>query len=51
VADHMSLNHKHYIEQTGWDEEYFLNAAASIGENTVAAIREVLKQKTFIEQT
>jgi hypothetical protein len=39
------------MEQRGWDEEYFLKASTAIGENTVAAIRVILKQKTFIEQT
>jgi transposase len=51
IADHMPSNHRHYLEQRGWDEEYFLKRSAVIGENTVASIGEVLKQKTFIEQT
>lgn len=51
LAEHMPANHKHYTEQRGWDEEYFLKASNTIGENTVAAIRVILKQKTFIEQT
>jgi len=51
IAEHMPSNHQHYMEQRGWDEEYFLKKSSSIGENTVLAIREVLKQKIFIEQT
>jgi transposase len=51
LAEHMPPNHRHYMEQRGWDEEYFLKASTAIGENTVAAIRVILKQKTFIEQT
>jgi transposase len=51
MADHMPDNHQHYTKQKGWNEEFFLGLSASIGENTVAAIREVLKQKTFKEQT
>ncbi len=51
LAEHMPANHKHYTELRGWDEEYFLKTSTSIGENTVAAIREVLKQKIFKEQT
>ena len=47
----MPANHKHYTELRGWDEEYFLKRSTTIGENTVAAIREVLKQKVFKEQT
>ena len=50
LAEHMPANHKHYTEQRGWDEEYFLKRSTSIGENTVTAIREVLKQKIFKEQ-
>ncbi len=51
LDEHMPANHKHYTEQRGWDEEYFLKKSTTIGENTVAAIREVLKQKIFKEQT
>jgi transposase len=51
LAEHMPPNHKHYLAQQGWDEEYFLKASTVIGENTVAAIRIILKQKIFIEQT
>jgi hypothetical protein len=51
LAEHMPANHKHYTELRGWDEEYFLKRSTAIGENTVAAIREVLKQKVFKEQT
>ena len=51
ITEHMPSNHRHYLEQKGWDEDYFIKRTSSIGENTVAAIRAVLKQKTFIEQT
>jgi transposase len=51
LAEHMPPNHRHYLEQRGWDEEYFLKASTAIGENTVAAIRVILKQQSFIEQT
>lgn len=51
LAEHMPANHKHYTEQQGWDEDYFIKEASRIGDNTVAAISEVLKQKIFIEQT
>lgn len=51
TAEHMPANHQHYMEQRGWDEEYFLKKSVSIGINTEAAIHEVLKQKIFKEQT
>jgi transposase len=51
TAEHMPANHQHYMEQRGWDEEYFLKKSSLIGINTEAAIREVLKQKIFIQQT
>ena len=51
TAEHMPSNHRHYLAQKGWGEEYFVKKSTSIGKNTVAAIGEVLKQKTFIEQT
>ena len=50
IADHMPANHRHYLEQKGWDEEYFLKKSTPIGESTVTAIRGVLKQRIFIEQ-
>ncbi len=51
LDEHMPANHRNYLVQKGWDEEYFLKESTSIGENTVTAIRVILKQKTFIEQT
>jgi len=51
IAEHMPSNHQYYMAQKGWDEEYFLKASLSIGENTQTAMRVILKQKTFIEQT
>jgi len=51
LAEHMPSNHRHYLEQKGWDEEYFLKKSTAIGENTVKAIREVLQHRTFIEQS
>jgi len=51
LPEHMPSNHRHYLAQKGWDEEYFLKESTSIGENTVAAIRIILQQRTFIEQT
>ena len=51
LAEHMPSNHLHYLEQKGWDEEYFLKKSTAIGENTVKAVREVLQHRTFIEQS
>ena len=51
IAEHMPSNHRHYLVQQGWDEGYFLKAASLVGENTLAATRIILQQKTFIEQT
>jgi len=51
IAEHMPSNHRHYVSQQGWDEDYFLKASSLVGENTLAAMRIILQQKTFIEQT
>lgn len=51
LAEHMPSNHRHYLEQKGWDEEYFLKKSTAISENTVKAVREVLQHRTFIEQS
>lgn len=51
IAEHMPSNHRHYMSQQGWDKDYFLKASSLVGENTLAAMRIILQQKTFIEQT
>lgn len=51
IAEHMPSNHRNYNRQQGWDEDYFLNASALVGENTLAVMRIMLQQKTFVEQT
>lgn len=51
IGEHMPSHHRHYMWQQGWDEDYFLNASSLVGENTLAAMRIILQQKTFVEQT
>lgn len=51
LPEHMPSNHRHYLEQKGWDEEYFLKKSTAIGESTVKAVQEVLQHRTFIEQS
>lgn len=47
-SDHMPPNHKHV---QGWTGEYFLRKATEVGTNTTEAIRHILSQRIFIEQT
>jgi len=47
-STHMPPAHAHV---RGWNEEFFIRSANQIGPNTVAAIKHMLSQKTFIEQS
>ncbi len=51
VAAHMPENHRVVHQQKGWDGEYFLSQAASIGPYTHAVIGKILESKVFPEQT
>jgi hypothetical protein len=48
---HRPPNHRHYAEQLGWNEEYFLAWAGRTGPATLAAVTHVLASKSFPEQT
>ncbi len=48
---HMPEKHIKYLEQKGWDADYFKNQARRIGPNTVWAITTMLSSKSLIEQT
>lgn len=50
-AAHMPEKHKKYLEQRGWDGEYFKNQASKVGPNTLWAISKILESKSLIEQT
>jgi transposase len=47
----MPANHQHYHEQKGWDEKYFKQQAAKIGQATHTAITIMLQSRAFPEQT
>lgn len=51
LAAHMPEKHKKYLEQRGWDADYFTNQAEKIGPNTKWAIIELLQKKQLVEQT
>jgi hypothetical protein len=48
---HMPEKHKKYLEQKGWDADYFLKQAQKVGPNTVWAIERILDSKCIIEQS
>jgi transposase len=50
-SGHMPAGHQHYYEQQGWTPIYFLGQAARIGESARLYMDEVLKSKSFTEQT
>ena len=51
LSGHVPAAHKYYARMKGWNSEYFIEKASQIGENTLAAIKKILEQKIFVEQT
>ena len=51
LAEHMPLSHLKYNETRGWDAEYFMFIASSIGESSKGVFSKILASKDFIEQT
>jgi len=49
--EHMPDQHSRYLEQKGWDGEYFKSQAKDVGPDTLWAVTKVLDSKTFVEQT
>jgi len=48
VPSHMPPAHSHV---RGWNEDFFIRSATEIGDHTAAAIRLILSQKVFIQQS
>lgn len=51
LPEHMPPNQYHYARIKGYNREYFVEKATTIGNNTASAISKILEQKIFIEQT
>lgn len=51
LPGHMPEKHKKYLDQKGWDKEYFIKQAQKIGSDTVWAIEQILASKCIIEQS
>jgi transposase len=51
IAEHMPQNHQYYSKIKGYNPQYFTEEAEKIGINTAKAIKSILKQKIFQEQT
>lgn len=49
LVEHMPPAHRYYHIQKGWNQEYFLDKAGLIGENTLAAMKVMLSQKIIVE--
>jgi transposase len=47
---HMPEKHVKYLEQKGWDADYFNKKAAQIGPSTLWAIQTILASKQIVEQ-
>lgn len=51
LPGHMPEKHLRYLEQKGWDKDYFLKQAQKSGPDTVWAIEQILSSKCIIEQS
>lgn len=51
TAEHMPKGHQCYLEQKGWDADYFLLQAENIGSYTLVYMQAMLNSKRFTEQT
>jgi len=51
LKEHLPPKLHYYAQIKGYDREYFITKATSIGLNTVTAINKILDQKIFVEQT
>lgn len=51
IKEHMPQGHRSYLEQQGWDADYFLEQAGNVGTATAAYVEKVLQGKRFTEQT
>jgi transposase len=51
LKEHMPQGHRSYLEQQGWDADYFLEQAQKIGTATGEYVEKVLQGKRFAEQT
>lgn len=49
--EHMPEKHLRYHQTRGWDAEYFLGVASSIGPDSISVFKHVLNSKDFVEQT
>lgn len=51
LEEHLPPAHKYYTRIKGWNREYFIEKAITIGSDTGTVIEKILEQKIFIEQT
>ena len=51
LDEHMPEEHRRYKQAQGWDAEYFLNRASTIGTNTTEIFKKIIGAKYFPEQT
>jgi transposase len=51
LAEHMPKGHRSYVEQKGWDADYFLLQAEKMGKCTLIYMQAILDSKRFTEQT
>lgn len=51
LPDHMPPHHRQQTETKGWDADFFLRYARSIGPNTVEFFTRLMANRNFVEQT
>lgn len=51
LPQHMPSTHGHMLERKGWNDKFFIDKAHLIGENTEAAVKLILTNRFFPEQS
>jgi transposase len=51
VEEHMPERHQQYRQSLGWNVEYFLQKAETVGEHFKQAITQIINSRSFTEQT
>lgn len=49
--EHMPQSHLHYKQTKGWDADYFISQALTIGESAAEVFKKILARNRFAEQT
>ena len=49
--EHMPERHKRYLEQQGWDSDYFLAVMSKIGNNATQVTQKILSSRQYVQHS